>query len=74
MSDKLDRKESFKKFEDEKLCAKVPLSWKESFSQRVVIPHKMRNCTNCQKYFLCDRCDKLKNQTEDLLANLNEIK
>ena len=56
------------------LIAKVPLSWKKSFSQGVVIPHKMRNCTNCKKDILCDECDKLVNQRKEFSANLNELK
>ena len=40
VSDNLDRKEYFKKFEGDKLVARVPLSWKKSFSQGVVIPQK----------------------------------
>ena len=53
VSDKLDRKEYFKMFNGDKLLAKVPLSWKKSFIQRVVIPHKLRNCTVCKKrYFM----------------------
>ena len=35
----------------DKLVANVPLSWKKSFSQEVVIPHKMRNCTDCKKRY-----------------------
>ena len=35
----------------ENLIAKVPLSWKKSISQGVVIPHKMRNCTNSKNIF-----------------------
>ena len=56
------------------LIAKVPLSWKKSFSQGVVIPHKMRNCSNCKKDVLCDECDKLVNQKKDFSAYLNELK
>ena len=73
-SDNLDRKEYFKMFEGNKLIEKVPLSWKKSFSQGVVIPHKMRNCTNCEKDSLCDECDKLVNQRKEFSANLNELK
>ena len=58
----------------EKLLAKVPLSWKKSFSQGVVIPHKMRHCTDCKNNSLCDRCDKLVNQNKEFSANLNELK
>ena len=58
----------------DKLVAKVLLSWKNSFSQGVVIPHKMRNSTVCKKDILCDECDKLVNQRKDFSANLNELK
>ena len=73
-SDNLDRKKYFKMFDGDKLVAKVPLSWKKSFSQGVVIPHKMRNCTDCKVDILCDRCDKLVNQRRKFSANLNELK
>ena len=56
------------------LIAKVPLSWKKSFSQGVVIPHKMRYCTDCKNYSPCDSCDKLVNQKKEFSANLNELK
>ena len=58
----------------DKLIANVPLSWKKSFSQGVVIPHKMRNCNKCSKDVLCDVCDKLVNQKKEFSANLNELK
>ena len=45
-------------FEGDKLVAEVPLGLKKSFSHGVVIPHKMRKCTNCKKDILCDECDK----------------
>ena len=72
--DVLDRKENFKKADGDKLIAKVPLSWKKSFSHGVVIPHKMRNCKKCTKDILCDDCDKLVNQNKEFSANLNELK
>ena len=56
------------------LIAKVSLSWKKSFSQGVVIPHKMRYCTDCKKYSPCDSCDKLVNQMKEFSANLIELK
>ena len=46
VSDNLDRKEYFKMFEGDKLIAKIPLSWKNSFIQGLVIPHNMRNCSD----------------------------
>ena len=61
-------------FEGDKLVAKVPLSWKNSFSMGVVIPHKMRNCNKCTKIILCDHCDKLVNQIKEIFAILNELK
>ena len=74
VSDNLDRKEYFKMADGDKLVAKVPLSWKKSFSQGVVIPHKMRNCNKCTKDIICDDCDKLVNQNKEFSANLNELK
>ena len=74
VSDNLNRKEYFKMFGGDKLVAKVPLSWKKSFSQGVVIPHKKRNCSNCTKDILCDDCDNLINQKKEFSANLNELK
>ena len=57
-----------------KLIAKEPLSWKKSFSQGVVVPHKMKNCGDCRKDILCGGCDEIVNQTEEFSANLNELK
>ena len=74
VSDNFDRKEAFKKIEGDKLVAKVPLSWKKSFSQGVVIPHKMRNCYKGTKDLLCDGCDKLVIQNKNFSANLKELK
>ena len=58
----------------DKLIAKIPLSWKKSFSQGVVIPHRMKNCIKCAKVQSCDECDKLVNQNKEFSANLNELK
>ena len=69
VSDNLARIKYLKMFNDEKLIAKVPLSWKKSFSMGVVIPHKMRNCNKHTKDILCDECDKLKNQKKVFSRN-----
>ena len=74
VSNNLDRKEYFKMADGDKLVAKIPLSWKKSYSQGGIIPHKMRNCTNCRKDILCDICDKLVNQNKEFSPNLNELK
>ena len=52
MFQKLDRKEYFKRFNDDKFIAKVLLKKKMSFSMGAVIPHKLRNCGECKKIFL----------------------
>ena len=70
----LEKNENFKMVDGDNLIAKLPLSWKKSYSQGVVIPHKMRNCSDCKKYILCDECDKLVNQRREFSANLNELK
>ena len=72
--DVLDRKEYFNMARGGKLIAKVPLSWKKSFSQGVAIPHKMRNCSECTKHSLCDECDSLVNQKKKFSGNLNYLK
>ena len=74
VSDNLNRKEYFKMANGDNLIAKVPLSWKKSFSQGVVIPHKRRNCNKCTKDILCDDCDNLVNQKKEFSVNLNELK
>ena len=56
------------------LIAKVPLSWKRSFSQGVIIPHKMRYCVDCKEDILCESCGNLVNQKKEFSANLNELK
>ena len=74
VSDNLDRKEYFNMADAGKSIAKVPLGWKKSFSQGVVIPHKMKNCCECKKDIPCENCDKLVNQRKEFSANLNELK
>ena len=74
VSDNFDRKEHFNTAIGDKLIATVPLSRKRSWIQRVVIPHKMRNCSDCANDSLCDICDKLVNQKKETSANLNEMK
>ena len=54
VSQNLDRKEYFKMASGQNLTAKVPLSWRKSFSQGVTTPHKMRNCNICKKDILCE--------------------
>ena len=72
VSDNLDREEYFKMFN--KLIAKVPLSWKKSFSYRIIIAPKVRICYKYTGDILCDGCDKLLNRNKEFSANLNELK
>ena len=74
LSDNLHRKEYFNMADGGKLIAKVPSSWKISFSQGVIFPHKMRNRSECKKDILYDHCDKSVNQNKEFSANLNELK
>ena len=75
VTDVLDRKEYFNMAKGDKLVVKIPLSWKKSFSQGFLIPHKMKNCNKCSKDILCGDCDdKLVNQRKEFSANLNELK
>ena len=46
----------------------------KNFSYGVVIPHRMKNCSDCKKDNLCENCDKLVNQKKEFSANLNELK
>ena len=57
-----------------KLIAKVPLTWKKSISQGVVIPHKMKKCGDCKNNSLCDGSDNLVIQKKEFSANPNEMK
>ena len=74
VSDNLDRKDYFNMADGGKLIAKVPLSLKKSFNQGVVIPHKMKNCSDCKKDILSESCDNLVNQKREFSANLIELK
>ena len=74
VSDDLDRKEYFKMINGDKLVAKVPFSWKKSFSLGVVIPHKTGNCNKCTKNNICKGCVKLVKLNKEFSANPNEIK
>ena len=49
VSDSLDRRECLKMSDGDNFIAEVPLFWKKSFSQRVIIPHKLKKCTHCKK-------------------------
>ena len=68
------KKEYFKMADGDTLIAKVPMSWKKSFSQGAVIPHNMKKCNKCTKDLLCENCDKLINQYKVFSGNPNELK
>ena len=74
VSHNLGGKESFKKLNGTKMIAKVPLSWKKGFDCGFINLHKLRCCNKTTNKTLCDKCDKLVNQTKEFSANLNELK
>ena len=74
VSDNLDRKDFFEMAEEGKPIAKVPLSWKHSISQGVVVPNEKKKCGELKKNLLCDNCDKLVNQRKMFSANRKEFK
>ena len=51
-----------------KRVVKVPLSWKKSISQGIVIPQKMKICGDCKVDILCDNCDNLVKQTKRIFC------
>ena len=61
-------------YNGDKLIAKVPLSWKKSFSMGVINPHKTKNCNKCTKDTFCDECGKLVKQNRKFSAKPNELK
>ena len=74
LSDNLDKKEYFNKEIVVIYQLKCFYVGKKSFSQGVVIPHKMKNCGDCEKNTLCDEYDKIIKHRKEFSANLNEMK
>ena len=56
------------------MIAEVPLSWKKGVDFGLINPHKLRCCNESTNKTLCDKWDKLVNQTKEFSANLNELK
>ena len=54
--------------------AKLPLSWKKSFESGIIIPKKLRYCTNCKENKICNECDRRINQIKEFSPNFNELK
>ena len=54
--------------------AKLPLSWKRSFESGIIIPKKLRYCTECHENINCDDCDKKINQIKEFSPNFNSLK
>ena len=48
-----------------KLVAEVPLGWKKSSGQGVVIPPELENCTDCKKFSLYVNFDNMVNQKKN---------
>ena len=45
--------------------ARLLLSWKKSFESGIIIPKKLRYCTECHENIICDDCDKKINQIKE---------
>ena len=70
----LDRLQYFEMLKGNTIQAKLPLSWKKSFESGIIIPKKLRYCTNCRENIICDNCDKKINQIKEFSPNFNELK
>ena len=53
----LDRSQSFKIIEGEKISALLPKSWIKSFDSGIIIPTKMRFCNECDDKKVCNKCN-----------------
>ena len=70
-TEKLDRKEFFNMADGDKLIAKLPLSWKKTFCQGVVMSPKLEISGDCKK-ILCLECGNLVNRRKEFWANIIE--
>ena len=52
----LDRNQYFERLNGEKIHAKLPLIWKQSFDSGIVKPKRAKYCTDCKKDSICIEC------------------
>ena len=56
------------------LIAKKTLIWIKLSDCGVIIPQKLGYCSKCTRNSLCNKLERLLNQTKKFPANLNEVK
>ena len=69
-----DRSQYFEMLKGNTVHAKLLLSWKRSFESGIIIPKKLRYCTQCKENLICDDCDKKINQIKEFSHNFIELK
>ena len=70
----LDRSQFFDIWEGKKITAMLPISWRKSFNNGIIIPTKMRHCNGCKDGTLCVTCNNLINENKEFEANINLLK
>ena len=70
----LDRSQYFDMLEGEKTSDMLPVSWKKSIVNGIVIPVKMKCCSECRDKIFCDECNNQVDEYKTFEANLNSIK
>ena len=70
----LDQSQYFDMLDSKKKTAMLPKSRKKSFDNGVIIPTKMRQCSECKDGILCATCNNQINENKEFEANLNLLK
>ena len=60
--------------EGKKISTMLPISWKKSFNNGIVMPAKNGRCDKCRGKILCATCNNQINKNKEFEANLNLIK
>ena len=70
----LDQSQYFKMIKGKKVSALLPKGWKESFDSGIIVPTKMRICSECNDKKMCGKCNNRINENREIKAILNELK
>ena len=70
----LDRSQFFDMLEGNKISAMLPRAWKNSFNNGIIIPTKMRRCSECTSGMFCTLCKNQVNESKEVEVNLNFFK
>ena len=60
--------------EGKKITAMLPNSWKTTFNNGVLIPTKLRFCTEFNDKKMCNNCNNQSIETKEFEANLKKLK